>query len=102
MTRIEKYREYRKEISNMNFESLTEKNKTAKQVENIHSGNLSNKLSYEKLMIVHESLDEGEVSFKRKKYFHLTKYEIFYFLIAFIVIIIFTILLIFVGIKTWR
>ena len=101
MTRTEKYRQYRKEIANMKFESFSEKNETSKKVEKVH-GVLNNKLNYEQVMIVQESIGDKTVNFKRKKLLGLTKYEIFYFLIALVVVIILGVLTILTGIKLWR
>ena len=102
MTRTEKYRQYRKEIANMKFESFSEKNETSKKIENIHGNFSSNKLNYEEVMIVQESIADKSVNFKRKKFFSLTKYEIFYFLIVLGVVIILSVLLVLTGIKLWR
>ena len=101
MTRVEKYRRYRNEISNMKFENFTEKDKTAMEVQKIHKFESSNRLNYDQLMLVHESLDEGESNLKRKKGIVLTKYNIFYFSIFLFFVIILTVSLILVGIKLW-
>ena len=101
MTRIEKYRQYREEIANMKFDPLSEKDVTAKKVEDVHGKASNNTLNYEQVMSVQDSIIGKEVTFKRKKYFRLTKYEIFYFLIAFIVVIILSVLLVLTGIKLW-
>jgi len=101
MTRVEKYRRYRNEISNMKFETFTHKKEVAKEIEKIHYDTTGNKLNYEQVMIVHELFDEGEVNFKRKKIIGLTKYEIFYFIIALFIVIIMIVSLVLVGIKLW-
>lgn len=102
MTRTEKYRAYRNEIKNMKFDTPTSKDEVSKKVDKVHSSFRDSKLNYDEVMLIQEEVNGEEVNFKRKKYIGLTKYEIFYFLIALVFIIIFTILLIFVGIKTWR
>ena len=102
MTRVEKYRQYRAEIANMKFDSFSEKNETAKKVENIHGVANGNKLNYEQVMLVQESIGDKSVNFKRKKIFNLTKYGIFYFLVALIVVIILGVFLVITGIKLWR
>ena len=102
MTRVEKYRRYRQEISNMKFETFSEKKEVAKQVEKIHSNNLGSKMNYEDVMAVNESFDKGEIKFKKRRLINLTKYEIFYYLIAFGIIAILAVALILTGVFTWR
>ena len=102
MTRTEKYRQYRNEIANMKFDSFSEKEQTAKEIEKVQYSGSGRKLNYEQVMVVHELMDDGEVNFKRKKYIGLTKYEIFYFLIATLFVIILVVSLILVGTKLWR
>ena len=102
MTRVEKYRRYRQEISNMKFETFSEKREVAEQVDKVHDTRLGNKLNYEQVMAVNESFDQGEVKFKRRRLINLTKYEIFYYLIAFGIIAILVVGLVIAGILTWR
>ena len=102
MTRTEKYRAYRNEISNMKFDTFSPKKEVAKKVTNVRSEAYGSKLNYEDVMLVQESLEHEEVNFKRKKLIGLTKYEIFYFLIFIFFVIILTILLVVTGIKLWR
>ena len=102
MTRIEKYRQYREEISNMKFETNSQKKEASETVEKLHSSKLGNKLNYEQVMIANEVFDEGEIKFKKRRLINLTKYEIFYYLIALIIIAILVTGLIISGIKTWR
>lgn len=102
MTRVEKYRRYRDEISNMKLGDFSEKEETAMQIEKNRFAGGDEKLNYEQVMVVHELMNEGEVNFKRKKFIGLTKYEIFYFLIAILFVIILIVLTILVGIKLWR
>ena len=42
MTRVEKYRRYRQEISNMKFETFSEKREVAKQVDKVHNSRVGN------------------------------------------------------------
>ena len=102
MTRVEKYRRYRQEISNMKFESFSQKREVAKEVDKLSGNRQSNRLNYDEVMTVNESFDEGEFKFKKRRLINLTKYEIFYFLIAFGIIAILVIGLIITGIKLWR
>ena len=102
MTRTEKYRAYRNEISNMKFDTFSPKKEVAKKVTNVHSESYGSKIKYEDVMLVQESLGHEEVNFKRKKLIGLTKYEIFYFLIFIVFVIILTTLVILTGIKLWR
>ena len=103
MTRVEKYRRYRNEISNMKFEKFSTTKEAAKEIEKIQGYRSSNKLNYEQVMIIHELFEneEKEVNFKRKKYFGLTKYEIFYYSLGLALALIFIVSLILVGIKMW-
>jgi len=102
MTRTEKYRQYRNEISNMKFDTFSPKKEVAKKVTNVHSEAYGSKIKYEDLMLVQESLGSEEVNFKRKKLIGLTKYEIFYFLIFLLFVIILGVFVILTGIKLWR
>ena len=102
MTRTEKYRQYREEISNMKFETFTKKSEASNTVEKLHSSKLGNKLNYEQVMEANEVFNEGDVKFKKRRLINLTKYEIFYYLIAFIIIAILVTGLIISGIKLWR
>ena len=102
MTRIEKYRSYREEISNMKFETFTKKSEASETIEKLHSSKLGNKLNYEQVMKANEVFDQGEVVFKKRRLINLTKYEIFYYLIATIVIVALVVGLIITGIKLWR
>lgn len=101
MTRVEKYRQYREEISNMKFETFTQKGEVAKQIGKMHSNKDSNKLNYDQVMIIQDELDSGDVDFKRKRFIGLTKYEIFYYSIALLFIVAIIVSLILVGIKLW-
>jgi len=102
MTRVEKYRRYRQEISNMKFETFSQKREVANQIDKLHGDRLENKLNYDEVMSVHESFDEGDIKFKKRRLINLTKYEIFYLLIAIGIIAILTIGLVISGIKLWR
>ena len=101
MTRVEKYRRYRQEISNMKFETFSEKREVAKEVNKVHDARNGNKLNYEQVMAVNETFDNGEIKFKKRRLINLTKYEIFYFLIAALVIVALVIGLIVTGINLW-
>ena len=102
MTRVEKYRRYRQEISNMKFETFTKKRKVAQEVDKLNENKQSNLLNYEEVMIVNESFDESEIKFKKRRLIYLTKYEIFYLIIAFGIIAILVLGLIITGTKVWR
>lgn len=102
MTRTEKYRQYRNEISNMKFDTFSPKKEVAKEVGKVHSETYGSKLQYEDVMLVQEYLGHDEVNFKRKKLIGLTKYEIFYFLIFFIFVIILLVFVIITGLKLGR
>ena len=101
MTRVEKYRQYREDISNMKFETFTQKGEVAKQVGKMSANRDSNKLNYDQVMIIQDELDGGEINIKRKPFIKLTKYEIFYYSIALFFIIAIIVSLILVGIKLW-
>ena len=101
MTRTEKYRQYREEISNMKFESFTQKREASETIEKLHDNRLGNRLNLEQVMIANEVFDEGEVKFKKRRLINLTKYEIFYFLIASIIFVILVVGLVVSGIKLW-
>ena len=101
MTRVEKYRRYRQEISNMKFETFSQKHEVSKEIDKLSGNRQSNRLNYEEVMIVNESFDEGEIKFKKRRSINLTKYEIFYCLIALVVIALLVAGLIISGIKLW-
>ena len=102
MTRVEKYRRYRQEISNMKFETFTQKREASETIDKLHDKRLGNKLNYEQVMAVNEVFDEGEaIKLKKRRSINLTKYEIFYCLIAFVVIALLVAGLIISGIKLW-
>ena len=101
MTRTEKYRQYREEISNMKFENFTQKREASDTIDKLHDKRLGTRLNLEQVMIANEVFDEGEVKFKKRRIINLTKYEIFYFLIATLVIVGLVIGLIVTGINLW-
>ena len=101
MTRTEKYRQYREEISNMKFECFTQKREASDTIEKLHDKRLGTRLNLEQVLIANEVFDEGEVKFKKRRLINLTKYEIFYFLIAALVIVALVIGLIVTGINLW-
>jgi hypothetical protein len=87
----------------MKFETFTQKREASETIEKLHGKRLGNKLNYEEVMAVNEVFDEGEVvKFKKRRSINLTKYEIFYCLIALIVIALLVAGLIITGIKLWR
>ena len=102
MTRVEKYRRYRQEISNMKFETFSEKREIAEQVEKVSDTSVGNKMNYEQVIAVNDTFDKGEVKFKKRRLINLTKYEIFYYLIAFGIIAILVIGLVISGTILWR
>ena len=53
-------------------------------------------------MDINDAFNKGEVKFKKRRLINLTKYEIFYYLIAFGIIAILVVGLIVTGILTWR
>ena len=102
MTRVEKYRRYRQEISNMKFETFSEKREIAEQVEKVSDTSVGNKMNYEQVIAVNDTFDKGEIKFKKRRLINLTKYEIFYYLIAFGIIAILIIGMIITGTILWR
>ena len=102
MTRVEKYRRYRQEILNMKFETFSEKREVAEEVDKVHNPKVGNKLNYEEVMDINDKFDQGEIKFKKRRLINLTKYEIFYYLIAFGIIAILVVGLIVTGLLTWR
>ena len=101
MTRTEKYRRYRNEILNMKFETFTVKREASETLDKLHDNRLGNKLNYEQVMTANEVFNEGDVKFKKRRCINLTKYEIFYYLIAALVIAGLVAGLIISGIKLW-
>ena len=102
MTRVEKYRRYRQEISNMKFETFSEKLEIAEEVDKVRNAGSDNKLKYDDVIAVNEAFDKGDVKFKKRRLINLTKYEIFYYLIAFGIIAILIIGMIMTGTILWR
>jgi len=88
MTRVEKYRRYRNEISNMKFETLTTKKEVSMQVSQLQKEGYSNKLNYEQVMNVHEVYVDEPLKVKKRQLLRLTKYEIFYLLLSCSIILI--------------
>ena len=88
MTRVEKYRRYREEISNMKFENFSEKREASNRVEKLYGNRKEDKLNFEDIMVVHEVFEKGQIPEKNKRLINLTKYEIFYYLIAIIFVVI--------------
>lgn len=101
MTRVEKYRRYREEISNMKFESFTQKKEASEQVEKKHKSDFGSKLNYEEVMEIHEVYEENEEKSKKIKLIPFTKYEIIYSVIAILLFVIILLALIFTGKKIW-
>lgn len=100
MTRVEKYRRYREQISNMKFEVFTKKSNAAKQIERIHDSNRGNKLGYEEVMEIQKVYDTDAKTHK-KHVFKFRKQQFFYCLIAFLVIAIILIALIKTGFEVF-
>ena len=101
MTRTEKYRQYREEISNMKFETFTQKREASDAIEKLNGKRNSKKLNYEEVMEANEVFNEGEVQLKKRRIIKLTKYEIFYYLIACSLILLLVIGLIISGVSVW-
>ena len=101
MTRTEKYRQYREEISNMKFESFTQKREASDTIDKLHNKHLGNKMNFNDVMTANEVLDTREVKIKKRRLINLTKYEIFYFLIALGIITILVLGLIISGLNLW-
>ena len=101
MTRLEKYRQYREDISNMKFETYTQKREASEAIDKLRDNKSGNKLNYEEVMMANDVFDSGEIKFKKRKLINLTKYEIFYCLIAIIIISLIVVGLIVSGIKLW-
>lgn len=101
MTRVEKYRRYREEISNMKFETFSQKKEAAEQIQKLHNANSGNKLTLDNVLEVHDVFDGNKKKIKRIQLFPLTKFEILYSLIAIISIAIILVALILTGNKIW-
>ena len=86
----------------MKFETFSEKREIAEQVEKVSDTSVGNKMNYEQVIAVNDTFDKGEVKFKKRRLINLTKYEIFYYLIAFGIIAILAVALILTGVFTWR
>lgn len=98
MTRVEKYRRYREEISNMKIESFTSKKNAATQVERFQADGTS-KLNLEQIMEVHEAYDNNDEVSKKKNPYKISRFETKIYVIAFSIIAIILIALILTGIK---
>ena len=85
----------------MKFECFTQKREASDTIEKLHDKRLGTRLNLEQVLIANEVFDEGEVKFKKRRLINLTKYEIFYFLIAALVIVALVIGLIVTGINLW-
>ena len=101
MTRTEKYRQYREEISNMKFETFSQKREASETIEKLHDTRSGKKLNYSQVMEANEIFEQGEVKFKRRRQINLTKYEIFYYLIAATVFVALVVGLIVSGVILW-
>ena len=101
MTRTEKYRQYREEISNMKFETFSQKREASEAIEKLPGAKSGKKLNYNQVMEANEIFDEGEVKFKKRRLINLTKYEIFYYLIAATVFVALVVGLIVSGLTLW-
>lgn len=88
MTRVEKYRRYREEISNMKFEKVSEISEASKQVKKLCGNRANEKLDFESVMVVHEVFEKDQLTQKNKRLINLTKYEISYYLVAIIFVVI--------------
>ena len=99
MTRVEKYRRYREEISNMKIESFTAKKEAADQVEKFQYDATTKKLNLEQVMEVHEVYDNNEQVSKKINHYQISRFEKKLYLIAFLIIAIILIALIFTGIN---
>lgn len=101
MTRVEKYRRYREEISNMKFETFTQKKEAYEEVEKMHNFENGNKLNLDEILEVHEVFDGAEKKHKKTKLIPITKFEIIYSSVAILIIAIILIALILTGKKIW-
>ena len=99
MTRVEKYRRYREEISNMKIESFSSKKEAADQVEKFQYDSTTKKLNLEQVMEVHEVYDNNEQVSKKTNHYQISSFEKKVYLIAFLLIAIILIALIFTGIN---
>lgn len=101
MTRVEKYRKYRREIANMKVDSFSSKKEALEQVEKIRETKSSSVYDYDDLMEVHEIYGKDVENIKSRKRIRVTKYQVCYLLIAIFIIAIIMIATILVGIKVW-
>ena len=101
MTRVEKYRRYREEISNMKFETFTLKKEACEQVERIQKTQSGNRLNFEDVMEIHQVFEENPTKHKKNRLIPITKFELFYSLIAISLFTLTLLALIFTGMKIW-
>ena len=104
MTRVEKYREYRKEILNSFYfeEKETKKSLTSKRVsEATLNKDTSNSLSVEEILDAYQLYEEKETVQKKKQLSHFQKKQLILLLIGIILIIAIIIALIVIGINIW-
>ena len=100
-TRVEKYREYRREIQSEAGSEVTAKSKTSEKIEAIRDKNSSNEtLSYDTVMGAHEIYSKEELvkidPFKGK-----TRRNIPYIILSLFVLIVLAALTIFLGLLTF-
>ena len=94
MTRVEKYRQYRKEISNMKFEVLTKKKKVVNQIGKMKENHIYDRLNYDEVMQIHNAYIDEEANLKKKRLIYITKYEFLYYIIALLVVLLLVVVLI--------
>lgn len=104
MTRVEKYREYRKEILNSFYfkEKETKKSLTSKRVsEATLNKDTANSLSVEEVLDAYQLYEEKDNVQKKKQLSHFQKKQLILLLIGIILIIAIIIALIVIGINIW-
>lgn len=101
MTRVEKFREYRRKIANMKLESFSSKKEAFEQVEKIRETKQNSAYDYDDLMEVHDIYDTFGDNVKKKHSIRIRKDQIVYVSIAIFIIAIIIIGIVLVGIKIW-
>lgn len=105
MTRVEKYREYRKEILNSFYhdEKETKKSIASKKVSKATiNKDTTNSLSVDEVMEAYELYDDKEQIKTKKKLSSHQKKEIYFFVGGIVVIIILVVALIIIGINIFK
>lgn len=104
MTRVEKYREYRKEILNSFYFDKKETKKSivsTKVSQATLNKDTANNLTVDEVMEAYELYDENTETVQKKKMSNVQKKELLFFIIGAVVIIVLIVGLIIVGINAF-